>query len=116
MLGWMKTGESWQDKADQSIRAEGSKLEETLQDLFVQIPLCSFVVSFGDKDVPFVQVQGGHHSHESFMTCCRGRSFLDMPFLPFLQPQIRNMPRFHILEECVLNLVRSKELNCAAKV
>lgn len=29
MLGWMKTGESWQDKVDQSIGAEGSKLEET---------------------------------------------------------------------------------------
>lgn len=42
MLGWMKTGESWQDKVDQSIRAKGSKPEEPLQDhLFklLSIPL-----------------------------------------------------------------------------
>ena len=74
MLGLMKSGKSWKDTVGQRVWAMCSKLGETPQGLFVQIPLC----------VPSSGMQG-HLPHEGFMICFRGRS--ESPSLP-AAPQI----------------------------
>lgn len=117
MLDSMKTGQSSRNV----IRPMGYelnviKLGETSQGRCVCILSVCILTCLGDKDVSFLQVQGGHLSLEGLMTCFRdkGKGRSEKPstiFYPFfLQLKISNRPRCHILGQCVLNPV-----NCMLK-
>lgn len=50
---------------------KGSKLGETYQGLFIQIPLGGPLFS-EIKEASFLRMKGGHLLHESLMACVRG--------------------------------------------